>query len=134
MQLLRAVLEGLIWIPFGPVDTYLCCFPSAVLFQHLIIYRGLCGRLYRGSYCLIELLDSRAAKIIKNETFADFCLVIGETQPACCLHGGREKNGDCIDCVRCGCLRAGLAEGLLWHQPLESLKGSLVVTEQATGF
>lgn len=41
-----------------------CCFPSAVLFQHLIIYRGLCGRLYRGSYCLIELLDSSAAKII----------------------------------------------------------------------
>lgn len=41
-----------------------CCFPSAVLFQHLIIYRGLRGRLYRGSYCLIELLDSGAAKII----------------------------------------------------------------------
>lgn len=41
-----------------------CCFPSAGLFQHLIIYCGLRGRLYRGSYCLIELLDSGAAKII----------------------------------------------------------------------
>lgn len=37
--------------------------PSAGLFQHLIIYRRLCGQLYRGSYCLIELLDSSAAKI-----------------------------------------------------------------------
>lgn len=42
------------------------CFPSAVLFQHLIIYRGLCGRLCRGSYCLIELLDSSTAKIITH--------------------------------------------------------------------
>lgn len=40
-----------------------CCFPSAGLFQHLIIYCRLCGQLYRGSYCLIELLDSSAAKI-----------------------------------------------------------------------
>lgn len=39
-----------------------CCFPSAGLFQRLIIYRRLCGQLYRGSYCLIELLDSSAAK------------------------------------------------------------------------
>lgn len=51
--------------PFGFLsDLSPCCFPSAVLFQHLIIYRGLCGQLYRGSYCLIELLDSSAAKII----------------------------------------------------------------------
>lgn len=51
--------------PFGFLsDLSRCCFPSAVLFQHLIIYCGLCGQLYRGSYCLIELLDSRAAKII----------------------------------------------------------------------
>lgn len=45
-------------------DLSQCCFPSAVLFQHLIIYCRLCGQLYRGSYCLIELLDSSAAKII----------------------------------------------------------------------
>lgn len=57
-----AAVAGPIRVPLGSLSP--CCFPSAVLFQHLIIYRGLCGRLYRGSYCLIELLDSSAAKII----------------------------------------------------------------------
>lgn len=61
-------VQLLLWQePFGFLsDLTPCCFPSAVLFQHLIIYRGLCGRLYRGSYCLIELLDSSAAKIIRS--------------------------------------------------------------------
>lgn len=49
--------------PFGLLSApSQCCFPSAVLFQHLISYCGLCGQLHRGSSCLIELLDSRAAK------------------------------------------------------------------------
>lgn len=46
-------------IPPGSLSMLL---PSAGLFQRLIIYRRLCGQLYRGSYCLIELLDSSAAK------------------------------------------------------------------------